>query len=223
MRGECFSQTYEGSESGGDIHFLSVCGVNELSKLVIADVSGHGAATSAASAVIHDALAASVQARDNTQMLRHVNEAFLASDRTEAFHFTTMASLIIDSATRGMVYAYAGHPSLLRGDAQTGKFAAIVPEESRRGGIPLGILEGTQYQQHFLQLEEGDVIVAYTDAFTEAPKPGRGTARRGGPVCAARGSRNIGPLCAQRAPFGPPRGPDGRRRVPPGLRSPFDI
>ena len=135
---------------------------------MIADVSGHGAATAAASSVIHDALAASVQERDNTKMLRHVNEAFLASEQTDAFHFTTMASLVIDSRDRGMVYAYAGHPSILRGERATGKFAPILPEDVRRGGIPLGILEGTKYQQHFIQLDEGDVIVVYTDAFSEA-------------------------------------------------------
>ncbi len=168
VRGECFSQTYENSESGGDIHFLSVCGVSELSKVVIADVSGHGAATAAASAVIHNALAESIGARDNMQMLSEVNKAFLASDLGDVFHFTTMASLIIESRDRGMVYAYAGHPALLRGDAATGKFVAIEPEDERRGGIPLGILEGTAYQQHFIQLEQGDVIVAYTDAFSEA-------------------------------------------------------
>lgn len=168
IRGECYSVPYKGSKAGGDIHFLSVCGISILSKVVLADVSGHGDESAAVSKIIHDALKDNIGAHDNSSMLEQVNAAFIER-HTGAFKFTTMASLIFDSRDRSLVYAYAGHPSMLRGNRGTGKFHALEPDDGQRAGFPLGVLPGTQYEQHFVQLEQGDVLVLYSDAFIEAP------------------------------------------------------
>ncbi|MEM8885444.1 MAG: PP2C family protein-serine/threonine phosphatase [Planctomycetota bacterium] len=165
MRGEVYSAPWHGDRDGGDIHFLSVCGMSILSKIVVADVSGHGAETSAVSHAIHDALVESIGAHDNTAMLGQVNESFLARQGDD-FRFTTMVSMIFDTQDRSLVYAYAGHPAILRG--RGGRFRRILPEEGPRGGVPLGISGGIDYAQHRAQLEVGDVIVVYTDAFSEA-------------------------------------------------------
>jgi len=170
VRGEVFSQPFEGGETGGDIHFLSVCGMSILSKVVLADVSGHGVESGDVSRVIHAALVENIGAHDNSSMLRSVNDAFLRR-RTGKFRFTTMVSAILDSRDRSFVYAYAGHPSLLRGRRATGRFEPIRPEGQRRGSFPLGLLLGTRYEQHMVQLEAGDVLVAYTDAFIETRGP----------------------------------------------------
>jgi len=168
VRGECYSKTFEGGAAGGDIHFLSVCGMSILSKIVIADVSGHGEESAAVSSIIHDALIESIGAHDNSAMMTQVNNSFVER-RTGAFKFTTMVSLIFDSRDRSLVYAYAGHPSILCGSPKTGRFSPIRPE-GQRAGLPLGILHGPEisYEQHLAQLERGEVLVVYTDAFSEA-------------------------------------------------------
>lgn len=167
VRGECFSRPWRGEDRGGDIHFLSVCGMSILSKIVVADVSGHGESSAEVSRIIHDALIENIGAHDNSTMLAAVNEAFLQR-RAGDFRFTTMVSLIIDNRDRSLVYAYAGHPAILRGEQATGRFRRIRPESGRYGGVPLGVLSGTQYEQHGVSLDKGDVLVVYTDAFTEA-------------------------------------------------------
>jgi len=168
-RGECWSRPHAGSEEGGDIHFLSVCGMSRLTKVVLADVSGHGRETATVSAVIHDALAETIGAHDNTSMLEDVNEAFLER-RSGKFRFTTMVSLIFDSEDRSLVYAYAGHPSVLRGRRETGAFETLRPGGAGPDtGLPLGVLPGSEYHQHSTALDRGDVLVVYTDAFSEAP------------------------------------------------------
>ena len=173
VRGEVFSRVYEDGESGGDIHFLSVCGMSILSKVVLADVSGHGAESAEVSAVIHDALVESIGAHDNSSMLSYVNDAFLKR-RTGSFKFTTMVSMIVDSRDRSLVYAYAGHPAILLGSRKTGRFLPIRPEDGVQGNLPLGVLSGHEirFEQHAAQLEAGDVLVVYTDAFTEARTTG---------------------------------------------------
>jgi len=168
VRGECYSLPYDGEDKeGGDIHFLSVCGINRLSKVVLADVSGHGSAVAEVSRIIHRALVENIGAHDNSTMLHHVNETFLRR-RTGEFSFTTMVALIIDREDRSLVYAYAGHPAILRGSPRTGRFTPIQPEGKGAVGIPLGILEGTEYSQHLVQLEKGEVLAIFTDAFIEA-------------------------------------------------------
>ena len=168
LRGECFSRPYRGAEAGGDIHFLSVCGLTILSKIVLADVSGHGEETASISRSIHDALIANIGAHDNSTMLQQVNETFLGRAREgDPVRFTTMVSMILDSRDRSLVYAYAGHPSVLRGHASTGRFAPLEAETRRLSGIPLWILPGTSYEQQTVTLDPGDVLVVYTDAFTE--------------------------------------------------------
>lgn len=180
VRGECYSLPFDGEEQeGGDIHFLSVCGINRLSKVVVADVSGHGAEAAELSRIIHDALVENVGDHDNSTMLRHVNETFLRR-RTGEFTFTTMVALIIDREDRSLVYAYAGHPAILRGSPRTGRFTPIRPEGDGAVGIPLGVLEGTEYSQHRVQLEKGDVLTIYTDAFIEARTNGGELLGQGG-------------------------------------------
>jgi len=168
VRGECWSQPFHGVKQGGDIHFLSVCGMSILSKVVLADVSGHGAETAEVSEIIHRALVENIGAHDNSTMLHQVNDSFMER-RRGAFKFTTMVTAILDSRDRSLVYAYAGHPAILRGAAATGCFEPVRSHHNGRGGIPLGVLPGTEYSQHLVQLDEGDVLVFYTDAFSEAP------------------------------------------------------
>ena len=36
-----FSRPFEGADSGGDLHYVSLCGGGLITRLVIADVSGH--------------------------------------------------------------------------------------------------------------------------------------------------------------------------------------
>jgi len=167
VRGAVWCRPYHEAQRGGDIHYLSVCGQAILSKVVLADVSGHGLESAEVSRIIHAALVESIGAHDNSTMLYQVNEAFL-SRRTGPFKFTTMASMIFDSRDRSLVYAYAGHPSILRGDATTGRFSAVRPAEGPRANLPLGLLHGTSFRQNHAQLAAGDVLVTYSDAITES-------------------------------------------------------
>jgi sigma-B regulation protein RsbU (phosphoserine phosphatase) len=191
-RGEVFSQPYRGGASGGDIHFLSVCGMNILSKVVLADVSGHGVEVGEVARIVHDALAENVGAHDNSSMLRRVNEAFL-SRRRGRFRFTTMVATILDNRDRSLVYAYAGHPSLLRGRAATGRFEPIRPEGERRGSFPLGVVPGTEFEQYVVRLEKGDALIAYTDAFTESRGLGGERIGEGGLLRLLEEARTLAP------------------------------
>jgi sigma-B regulation protein RsbU (phosphoserine phosphatase) len=78
--------------------------------------------------------------------------------------FVTLFYGVLDSSTGILTYVNAGHnpPYWLRfienGDA--------TPLE--KTGIPIGIDEDTQWEQHTIQITPGDVLLLYTDGITES-------------------------------------------------------
>ena len=72
LRGVLYSRPCAGA-TGGDIHYLSVCGSGLLARLCLADVAGHGTAVSAAGAEIHAHLRRSVDVIDERKVLDRLN------------------------------------------------------------------------------------------------------------------------------------------------------
>jgi serine phosphatase RsbU (regulator of sigma subunit) len=85
---------------------------------------------------------------------------------TASNRFATLFFAIIDNCNRRLEYVNAGHnpPLLFRG----GPFDATSMQSLDHAGLPLGMLSGSQYECQQVALQEGDVLVAYTDGVTDA-------------------------------------------------------
>jgi serine phosphatase RsbU (regulator of sigma subunit) len=89
--------------------------------------------------------------------------AVLAADNSEGM-FTTLFCGVLDLATGALAWCNCGHPPalLLHGGAQE-------PEQLRKSGPPLGIVEGAKYKSAgAVTLAPGDMLFLYTDGVTEA-------------------------------------------------------
>lgn len=75
------------AEKGGDISYLAVCGSDDLTRIVIADVRGHGQLVSKLSQWTYEALRDSMDTRDGTTILRRLNRVV----HTEGFLGMTTA------------------------------------------------------------------------------------------------------------------------------------
>ncbi|MDE3167854.1 MAG: SpoIIE family protein phosphatase, partial [Acidobacteriota bacterium] len=132
--------------------------------LVTADVAGKGMPA----ALVMAALAASLrsQAHQCAGRAARLAEALNAQMHawTDTSKFVTMFYGCLDLSARRLCYCNAGHnlPLLARG---AGRRIAPIPDA---GGPVLGILPHTRYEEGVLDLEKGDVLVAYTDGVTEA-------------------------------------------------------
>jgi serine phosphatase RsbU (regulator of sigma subunit) len=131
--------------------------------IVMADVSDKGAG-----AALYMALSctlirtyATVYPRQPELVLGTVNRRIL--NDTSAHQFVTVFYGILDPATGMLVYGNAGHCPPLH-FPRDGKGA----HELVGTGIPLGILEGSTWDQKTAQLGPGDLLVLYTDGITEA-------------------------------------------------------
>jgi serine phosphatase RsbU (regulator of sigma subunit) len=95
-------------------------------------------------------------------VLEMVNERLIQDTNGETF--VTLFYGVLDLRSGKLWYANAGHnpPFVIRRDRQRG------PRLLKRTGIVLGILEDQHWGRRSLTLEEGDLLVAYSDGLTEA-------------------------------------------------------
>ncbi len=93
-------------------------------------------------------------------VMRKVNK--LLYESTERGRFVTAFYGVLDWRNGVLIFSNAGHnpPLLLRADGTT--------EELSEGGVALGVLEDTTYEERPLAVGHGDVVVLYTDGVSEA-------------------------------------------------------
>jgi sigma-B regulation protein RsbU (phosphoserine phosphatase) len=99
-------------------------------------------------------------------ILRQVNVTL--SEDNENFMFVTLFIGILNVKTGELAFSNAGHnPPLILGVGGECK-SLTLPD-----GLVLGVMPEAEYRDETVQLEPGDMIVAYTDGVTEAMNPQR--------------------------------------------------
>lgn len=129
---------------------------------LVADVSGHGAA-SAMEAVQFDAILRTYRGSPDdgpAGALTYANRYFFS--RRQRRHFLTVMAVLYRPDLRRLIYVSAGHPPLLR------RRAGIVTLHGAGEQIPLGVLRDHTWSNHELDVERGDTLVIYTDGVVEA-------------------------------------------------------
>lgn len=81
--------------------------------------------------------------------------------------FVTMAAATFRSEDSAFVYAYAGHPTILRYDAAGAGWQQLRPLERANSGIPLGIIGSTEYFQEMTYVNRADMLLFYTDGLLD--------------------------------------------------------
>ena len=154
-----------GSVCGGDIHYLSYCTYDMLTRLVVADVSGHGETVTMLSSWVYDSLKAQINSLAGDQILSELNRKICARG-FEAI--TTAAVLTYDSSRNVLYFCYAGHPpAIVWRVGDTWRRLEIL-EEQTASNLPLGVRASGVYEQGRVALSAGDRLVVFTDGLLEA-------------------------------------------------------
>lgn len=164
FRGRLLSLPYE-SSGGGDIHLLSVCDRCMLSKIVIADVAGHGRLVSDLALELKNLLRQNLNEIDNSKLLVSLNDSL--SHRLREGRFVTMVTATFGGDGGAFFYAYAGHPTILRYCAAQGDWQPLRSAENGDSGVPLGVIGDTEYVQARAGIETGDMLLFYTDGLLD--------------------------------------------------------
>lgn len=160
-------------ETGGDFFdFLdhgTVHGVPDSPKLsiVVGDVTGHGigAALLMASARAYLRMQ-SESSTSPAELLTKVN-TLLTKDNYGTGRFVTLFTLQLDTQSKEVLWASAGHDPAITYTAATGLI-----DEMRATGLPLGVTPESTYHENCCRLfSPGDIIVIGTDGIWEAMSP----------------------------------------------------
>jgi len=129
--------------------------------LAIADVSGKGAGASLLMSNLQASLRALINVETNLDsMVARINN--ILYQNTSADKYITFFIGILEPDTRKFTYCNAGHNPPLR-FSKNGKVT-----ELEEGGLIIGMMSGSEYEIGSITLDEGDIIVMYTDGITEA-------------------------------------------------------
>ncbi len=160
---ELAAMTRSSREVGGDYYEVEAL-TEDRTLLAVADVTGKGlpAAMLMANlqACLHMLLPMDMSLAEATA---HINRVI--SDNTDMDKFITYFHAIYEPQERVFRYVNAGHnpPYLVRKDGRV--------EELETGGLLLGVMAGAPYQEGAAQLEQGDMVLMFTDGINEAMSP----------------------------------------------------
>ena len=163
VEGAQFAARYEpaapGLEVGGDWYEVVALDDGQVA-VTIGDVAGRGILAAAVMGRVRPALRAyALDGLDPAETLERLDRAMRESERPE---MSTIFHLRFDPASGKGEYVRAGHPPALvrKPDGE------VVVLEGR-GTPPLGILEGTNFCQHPVELPAGSLLLLYTDGLIE--------------------------------------------------------
>lgn len=159
--GTVYESAGEASEIGGD--FFDVFDLPDgRIGFAVGDVSGKGAEAAAQTAMAKYMLRAfATRNPAPSSALYHLNNALMKSFGED--RFLSVVYAVLDPATKRMVIGRGGHPAPLVYRYQTHGVEAI-----EAGGILLGCFEDENFEQVPVDLDDGDVFLAYTDGLVEA-------------------------------------------------------
>lgn len=167
------SRPHQGSVDGGDVHYVSLCGGGLITRMVLADVSGHGSSAATFGRVLRDLVRRNINRKSQARMLAELNREF--AELAELRHFATavVATYLADRAELSL--SNAGHPRPLWYASGERRWQALDTDREspadQVANLPWGIDESSAYPQLKLRLGPGDLVLAYTDAFVEAATP----------------------------------------------------
>ncbi|CAN5811823.1 hypothetical protein BH11PLA1_BH11PLA1_16790 [soil metagenome] len=172
---------HDGEAAGGDIHYVSSCGSGRITRVLIADVAGHGASVAELAVRLRNVMRRFVNFVDQTRLVGVINTEFAGF--TEGGRFATAVVATFWGPTGDLDITNAGHPTPLVFRSETRRWSLLERDEqtkkSRRemkkgaahaeaDNFPLGIADAATYGRSTVRLRPGDLVLLYTDALVEA-------------------------------------------------------
>jgi serine phosphatase RsbU (regulator of sigma subunit) len=170
-----YSKPFGQAQFGGDVYYAFSCATGRISRLLLADVSGHGNTVAATAADLRTLMRRFVNRLDQKEFVRLLNQQFVELSRDGSYATAVVTTFF--APTRRFTVCNAGHPRPLMYHAGQRRWDFLghhsldqkgAAVRSTPGNIPLGLMEVSEYEQFDVELEPGDCVVSYTDALIES-------------------------------------------------------
>ena len=160
-------------DAGGDVHYVSVCPSCIVSRVALADVSGHGRGVVALSGKLRTLMEKYLTALEPTGLMRDLNAA--VQTELDGVHYATMVTVGFHGRRGLLVLSNAGHPPAFWHRTKRDEWAWFEEDADKQTsgvvGTPLGLLPDASYSRTTVKPDPGDLIVLYSDGVSEARNP----------------------------------------------------
>jgi serine phosphatase RsbU (regulator of sigma subunit) len=165
-----YSKPHGQAQRGGDVYYASSCAAGRISRVLLADVSGHGKSVAAIAADLRTLMRRFVNRWDQAEFVRLLNQQFSALSKSGTFATAIVSTFFAPS--RRLMLCNAGHPRPILYRASQEEWSLLgregAPHLPEPMNLPLGIMNITDYKHFDVELEPGDCVVTYTDALIES-------------------------------------------------------
>src|SRR4051812_32958512 len=164
-----YSRPYADATVGGDVYYVSSCATGRITRLLVADVTGHGSAVHELAIGFRTLIRKFVNYIGQTRFVQAMNAQFTSLSKNG--NFATAVGTTFFSPTRRLSLCNAGHPPPMIYRKSAGKWEFL--EQTGATGsaphnLPLGILDLGDYEQFEVELRIGDLVLCYTDSLPES-------------------------------------------------------
>ena len=158
---------------GGDVYHVTTCESEEkgkVTRLTLADISGHGEEAADLAVSLTNSLQKNVDRVSQSGFVQRVNEEFSKTLPGDRFATAVVATYFVSQ--KRLALGVAGHPNPLLFRSADQRWYKVdeqaVENENRLLNVPFGISEGSAFPTRNIQIEDGDMFVLYSDAFSES-------------------------------------------------------
>ncbi len=187
-----YSLPHAGDAGGGDVHYVSSCATGRITRVLVADVSGHGQGVAEIAVTLRNLMRRYINFVDQTRLVRSLNKEF--TELSQLGRFATAVVATYWTPTNSLVVCNAGHPRPMLYRAESKKWESLraarndrhadhaggrtepsgPPGESVVSNLPLGIDDMSGYDHFAIELHPGDLVLVYTDSIIECSNAASG-------------------------------------------------
>lgn len=159
--------------AGGDVHYLSVCPSCIVSRIALADVSGHGQTVAVFAERLRELMHRYLLDLEQLALMRDLNQ--VVHSELGGGHYATMVAVGFHGRRGLAVITNAGHPPPLWHRAARGEWSWLESKrESERAqpiGLPLGLFDDVTYERSVLKPQVDDLLLLFSDGVCESKNP----------------------------------------------------
>lgn len=171
LDGYLYARPHEGAKRGGDVYYLSSCASGRITRVILADVAGHGSKVAETAQDLRSLMQRYVNFTSQQKFMEAMNQKF--SEVTKDGRFATTVAMSFLAPSHKLSLSNAGHPAPMwyRAKEKRWQVLGVDPEDldsNVEADLPLGIIEDAGYQQTDIKFQPDDMLLLYTDALIES-------------------------------------------------------
>lgn len=168
-----YSMSAGAGKAGGDVHYVSVCPGCRVTRIALADVSGHGEAVARFSQHLGVMMQRYLHAIKQVLLMRDLGKA--VREELGGEHYATMVAIGWHGRWGVVSMSNAGHPPPLWYSTVRGEWSWLEADCDAQPrsllDLPLGLLDDGTYDTLVFKSKPGDLFVLYSDDISEALDP----------------------------------------------------